>query len=220
MGEEIIDETIITEKVLVKCDKCNNDGTISTITLRFSKNPTEVVSIWNCKTCNVTDRLCMEDMKKCDKSVKVTAKLDSTEELSRYILFPKGAVANFHDMKENLLYSLTRPKDVVTTIGNLIEVKMEFIADCGCISDSKIDNSMCTHASQICENSTLGKNIVVMKESMRDPKMVMVIDDPSGNCRIGKPNRKFPESLYLDDLNLYNDDKVHHEFTEKKTEEY
>lgn len=200
-------EPVHLENITSKCEICNNDGKVTVVTISYTSRPVEVISIFKCDKCKLVERCVVIENKQCSKAIKIIGIADSKNELTRYVYFNKNATAAFFDLDsgESLFETRTEESEV-TSLGMMLNNEIESYVEADSIENSKNDEI----------DETVIAKIKQLKNHKNNPRMRIEIWDPSGNSRIGLPNKHLPTGLFGHNLEFYNDEKFVHEFFDRE----
>ncbi|KAL0265663.1 UNVERIFIED_CONTAM: hypothetical protein PYX00_011377 [Menopon gallinae] len=205
------------ETVESTCDKCSNTATLHTLTIKPAKSSPRVVSIFECKNCDVRDVSTFDEEADSRGCVKIKCCLRDKDDLQRYVYLGQDSRVTFYDADGNVLYDFKTFQSETVVIEMLLTKATHKIAEL-CRIDTNEDSTS-VNTANVSESSIRDQESRLALEKIRQikkelvaPNMRMEITDSSGTSRVGPPGQQLPPNFMVHDIEVYNDDKVQHTF--------
>eukprot|EP00866_Antonospora_locustae_P001126 jgi/Antlo1/1126/828 len=210
-------DTTHVETIESTCDKCSNPAVQHVLTIKPTKSSPRVVSIFECKNCDIRDVSTFSEEADSRGCIKIKCHLCNKDDLQRYAYLGQDSKVTFYDQNGNVLYEFKTFQSETTVIEMLLTKAMHKVAEMYRLDIDEDSSSIC--ASSVSgstirdqENMLAAEKIRQIKKELAAPNMKMEIIDPSGTSRVGPPNKKLPPNFVEHDVEMFNDDRVVHTF--------
>lgn len=199
------------------CDRCNNPAVLHMMTVRPTKSSPRVVSIFECKNCDIRDVSTFDEEADRRGCIKIKCTLRNKDDLQRYAYLGQDSKVTFYDRDGNVLYEFKTFQSETIVIEMLLTKVMHKIAELYSLDMYDESSSICVSSiseSAIRDQETrlASEKIRQIKREMSAPNMKMEIIDSSGTSRVGPPNQELPPNFTEHDIEMFNDDSVKHTF--------
>lgn len=199
------------------CEKCSSPAVLHMLTVRPTKSSPRVVSIFECRNCDIRDVSTFDEEADSRGCIKIKCTLCNKDDLQRYAYLGQDSKVTFYDRDGNVLYDFKTFQSETVVIEMLLTKAMYKIAefyrldideDLASICASSVSDSVIRDQ----ETRLASEKIRQIKKELEEPNMRMEIVDSSGTSRVGPPNKRLPPNFTEQDVDMFNDDRVEHTF--------